>query len=218
MTHPTSKFLTVIAVALALTPAAAFAKSIKNTPFVHFYLDCEKSKAEALNQDLKQLPCVQKVAVHYCSIYDALPKDVQTSLSLELYCNFVASEQNGDAERDARLMEAVEAAGCFKGTEARQALFKKHAESPDELDALQNFTAKLVEQEAACEIPIEHRRAKQVVEEEIHSNAPKTTDAKKYEERKKAVTTESAKPAEPEKTEAPKSEEVKPEPAKKDAQ
>lgn len=202
-----STLLTFTALVLAFSPMAASAKTINDKPFVHFYLDCEGNRAEAMNKALKDLPCVQKVAVHYCSIYDGLPKDVQTSLSLELYCNFVAGEQNGDAEHDAKLMEAVEKAGCFKGTEDRKKLAAKYEKSPDELDALQNFTTKLMEQEAACEIPIEHRRAKQAVSDEIKNNAPKTTSAKKYESRKTATNpAPAAEASAPVKTEEPKTE------------
>lgn len=148
----------LIALALAsatalLAPGDALAargKKGKAGSFMRTYLQCDKAKERARKLDAGELICEDRVSLHFCPIYDGLPKDVQESLELEVYCNFIAGQRKGDPAGDAEIISTANAAGCFHGDETRAKLLDKYQGNAEVLDALQNFTKSLLENETQC--------------------------------------------------------------------
>lgn len=200
---------------LILFAFSAQAEEKKNdTLFIPQYLGCKETRADTKGKKESEQTCEQQVALQYCSIFDKLPKDVKESLSLEVYCNFIAGEQNGDATHDAKILSTATAVGCFEGNSRRDELARKYSHNKDVSDALDNFTRMLMVNEAACEQKAKDAPADAKPEEKKEEKKEKKKEAVKEEKKK-----EEAKPEVPlGKTELPtRKKEAKPEPKKEEA-
>lgn len=171
---------------LALATGAQAEEAKKDTLFVPQYLGCKEVRQATKGKKESEKTCQQKVALQYCSIFDKLPKDVKSSLSLELYCNFIAGEQNGDATHDAKILSTATAVGCFEGSEAREKLAHKYARRADVSDALDNFTRMLMVNETACEQAAKEeaekpKEEKKAEDKKADAKEPETKDVKEAE-------------------------------------
>lgn len=135
-------------------PLSADAQAASNTPhaanYLRTYLQCNRAAALAKGGDINSLPCFDRISVRYCEEFNRLPADVQQSIALEVYCNFIASEQTGDAANDTAVMQTASAAGCFQGDHIRRTVRVKHRGDANVEDALQHYTKGLMENEAIC--------------------------------------------------------------------
>lgn len=152
--------LLLVAATLA-TPAFAAPHSAKKLSktrpganwLINDYMNCKQVKKTALEKQRADMTCDEKSSLHFCSILEPLPKDVQNNIALELYCNFLAGEHPENSAQDVDITKAAEKAGCFEGGDVRATLNEKYKDNTDALDALENFTGAFFDAEDNCYKP-----------------------------------------------------------------